>query len=149
MSEIPDYAVSSFLNDQKDFAVVLKAIECDRTVFAQFYGMTNTYKNAHMPFSLLLKPIGKMCVKERDKLDEQIKVITQICSIYNAVAKIIQKESISDEEKHVTKTILELLVSKFNEYEDRMRHWHPFLNDKILYMHQACNNVKKLINELY
>jgi hypothetical protein len=149
MSEILDYAVNPFLTDGKDFANVLSSIEYDRDVISKFSNLTHSYKNVYAPLSFLLKPISKMCQKEVAKLDGQIKILQEICAIYKAVGDVMQKGPTSQEERVLAKTTLGILTTRLDEHEGQMQHWHPTLKDKLLNRHQARDNAKRLISEIY
>jgi|GEM_PF-3842374 len=149
MDTIADYAVKPFLTDGEDFVKVLNVIENDRETISSFNNLTYGYENAYAPLSFLLKPISMMCQKEVRKLDKQIKILKEICAIYKAVGGVVVKGKTAPEERALAKTTLDVLVEKFLEHEEVMRHWHPLLKDKIFYMHQSRENAKHLINELY
>ncbi len=91
MNTNADFRIDPFSDDGKDFAKVLESIEFNRDIFAKFNNLTYSYKNAYAPLSFLLKPIAKMCEMETRKLDKQIKILQEICAIYESVGNVIQK----------------------------------------------------------
>lgn len=149
MDTISNYAVEPFLKDGEDFVTVLDVVEKNREIIAKFSNLTYGYENAYAPLSFLLKPISKMCEMEVKKLDKQIKILQEICAIYKAVGGVVVKGKTTLEERALAKTTLDVLVGKFLEHEEVMRHWHPILKEKLFWMHQSRENAKRLIGEIY